>query len=157
MHGKLVEPSLSARAFSNKVLTVALPHALKVCGPCPSCRYSHTADAIRVVVIGTCVQSRVAMDRHGADSDYFVAMLNNEWRYYVPCATHTNAELTSHNGRCLGTQRGIITARTLFLTLIPKKDVTGDNVTIAAAAAAVATAAAAATAAWALGHFATAA
>ena len=140
MHGKLVEPSLSARAFSNKVLTVALPQALKVCGPCPGCRYSHTADAIRVVVIGTCVHSHVAMDHHGADSDYFVAMLNNEWRYYVPCATHTNAELTSHNERCLGTQRGIITARTLFLTLIPKKDVTGDNVTTAAAAAAVATA-----------------
>ena len=197
MHGKLVEPSLSARASSNKVLTVALPQALKVCGPCPGCRYSHTADAIRMVIIGTCVHSRVAMDHHGADSDYFVAMLTNEWGYYVPCASRANAELTSHKGRCLGTQRGIVTAGTLFFSLIPKKDVTGDHVTQAAAAAAVATssnsslataalscgavprrrfadgtayrrtsgagcsapdpAAAAATAAWALGHFATAA
>ena len=80
------------------------------------------------------------MDHHGADSEYFVAMLTNEWGYYVPCASRANAELTSHKGRCLGTQRGIVTAGTLFLSLIPKKDVTGDNVTPAAAAAAVATA-----------------
>ena len=53
---------------------------------------------------------------------------------------YTSADVTSHDGRCLRTSHSLMADRTMFLSLIPEKDVTGDNVTQAAAAAAVATA-----------------